>query len=69
MKAVSKFLNSLKSEFLHVEWPKMGEVYSLTLTVGFLCVVMGAYLGLFDFLIGRILIRIGIYSVYGVFHV
>ena len=61
MSFIFSFIEDFKKEFSKIEWPSFTEVLKLTTLVVFLCLVMGAYLGIFDSAIGRILIRLGIF--------
>ena len=57
---IKTFLNNLKSEFFKIEWPNKKEVVNLTILVIVICVMVGVYLGVFDFVFSKLLTRLGV---------
>lgn len=55
MKEVLKYLQEVKVELSKVSWPKKEEVIRLTLIVLLISSFIGAYIGIIDFLLTKVL--------------
>ncbi len=58
MKSVVTFFSEVKSELSRVTWPKKNEVIKLTSIVFLVSVVIGFYVGGFDYLFTTVLTKI-----------
>lgn len=58
MKSVVTFFSEVKSELSKVTWPKKNEVIKLTSIVFLVSVVVGFYVGGFDYLFTTVLTKI-----------
>jgi preprotein translocase subunit SecE len=53
MSKVTEYINDTKTELKHVIWPSRSQTVMYTLIVVILSVVIGYFLGFFDFLFQR----------------
>lgn len=51
----AKFLSEVKTELLKVTWPTKDEVARLTTVVIIISVIVGAFLGVLDFILTKII--------------
>lgn len=58
MKSVVTFVSEVKSELSKVTWPKKNEVIRLTSTVFIVSIIVGLYVGGFDYLFTTVLTKI-----------
>jgi preprotein translocase subunit SecE len=58
MKSVVTFFSEVRSELSKVTWPKKNEVIRLTSVVFLVSVVVGLYVGGFDYLFTTVLTKI-----------
>jgi preprotein translocase subunit SecE len=52
---IFSYFKESKGELVKVVWPTRKQVLQITIAVSIISVVVGAILGLFDFILGRIL--------------
>ncbi|OGK45978.1 preprotein translocase subunit SecE [Candidatus Roizmanbacteria bacterium RIFCSPLOWO2_01_FULL_39_19] len=50
-----QFVASIRDELKKVTWPTRKQATQLTLTVFVLCLIVGGYVGIIDFLLAKIL--------------
>ena len=55
---MKQFLIEVKSEFSKIVWPSKDQIKNATVVVVALSVVMGLYLGMFDFIFSKFLEKI-----------
>ena len=53
MSKISEYLKETKTELKHVIWPTRSQTFLYTVIVIILSVVVGYYLGIFDFIFSR----------------
>jgi len=58
MSKITEYLKETKGELKHVVWPSRSQTLYYTLIVILLSIVIGYFLGIFDFIFGRILEKI-----------
>jgi preprotein translocase subunit SecE len=58
MSKISEYIKETKGEFKHVVWPTRKQAIYFTVIVIILSVLVAYFLGVFDFIFGRILERI-----------
>jgi len=50
-----RFLSSISDELKKVTWPTRKKTIQLTLTVFTICLIVGVYVGIIDFLLAKVL--------------
>lgn len=50
-----RFLSSISDELKKVTWPTRKKTIQLTLTVFTICLIVGLYVGIIDFLLAKVL--------------
>ena len=55
MKQLTTYINEVRAELIKVVWPKREEVVRLTLIVILISGIVGAYLGVLDFALTKLL--------------
>lgn len=58
MRSVVTFISEVRSELSKVTWPKKNEVVRLTSTVFIVSIIVGLYVGGFDYLFTTVLTKI-----------
>jgi len=58
MSKIGEYIKETKGEFKHVVWPTRKQAIYFTIIVIILSVLVAYFLGVFDFIFGRILERI-----------
>ena len=58
MSKISEYVKETKAELKHVIWPTRKQTLYFTIVVIILSVLVAYFLGIFDFIFGRILERI-----------
>jgi len=58
MSKVTEYLKDTRGELKHVIWPKRSQTFYYTLVVIVLSIVIGYYLGFFDFLFSQLLQKV-----------
>ncbi|OGI65467.1 preprotein translocase subunit SecE [Candidatus Nomurabacteria bacterium RIFCSPLOWO2_01_FULL_39_18] len=53
MSKITEYLKETKTELKHVIWPKKSQIFSYTLIVIVLSVLVAYYLGIFDFIFSK----------------
>jgi len=54
-KSPTKFFNEVKAELKQVTWPTKQETIRLTVIVIVICLVIGAYIGLLDLILTKLI--------------
>ena len=58
MSKITEYFKETKTELKHVIWPSRNQTFYYTLLVVVLSVVIGYYLGFFDFIFSQVLQKI-----------
>jgi len=58
MSKISEYIQETKAELKHVIWPTKRQAFYFTIIVIVLSVLVAYFLGIFDFIFGRILEKI-----------
>lgn len=58
MSKIGEYIKDTRAEFKHVVWPTRKQAIYFTIIVIVLSVVIAYFLGIFDFIFGRVLERI-----------
>ncbi len=53
MSRIGEYLKDTKTEVKHIVWPSRGQIIIYTITVIALSILVGYYLGVFDFLFSK----------------